>query len=842
MQNKSKIDQIHELLPKHLNSKTNENWKAVVEALGEQDQNAADLVSQVRKQFFIKTASRPYLDRLASNNKIARPRLVGMDDTSFRQYIPVLSYQPKQVKLIIDKLLDIFFFKESTTAFVTSTTFEPFALNDGWELELSVDEQYFDRVVFKSSDFTNINAASANEIVATINRQAKYLYATSYYDSITKNTFIRFFTNTIGSKGSLRITGGRANIALKFDGFINDAGNGSNTEWLVTKIGNEITFKYVSGANPGIDKLQEEDLIIINMPENNGSFVIKSVDLVESSIKFNSIFGSTGVFTQTNENNMKFIRPQKFVAYLNPRRAIVWETTSGELTVEMPTSPPVVKRSLKGSIHINGAFSQMSNRISDTSLKVVNALQFPESGTFLIERVDEIIQRIDTISENEIVSTKNNTRLQYGDQLYSYSSRVSLITTGNTVSGSNQIVNLASTLGINEGDQVYSSVFPKYTVITSITGSIVNTSFPATGTTSSAPVKFLGNTLTGITPNLPIASGLNELTLTSLSRNSNIINGTTLSPHGYKIGDTMVISGSSGIQVSTTTGDTVQNSNIVSNISNMSGVAPGIVVSGPGIPLGSMILSSTANTITINQLVTSTVVSSPITLSENLNAGAVLTTASGNTFSFLKLGTNGSATIPGTARTERMGLASSGSKIIITNAIPSSVSRILGTYMWDKAATFVLSSNTATINDAIKAGKIIRLINTSINSISPNGGYLIFDYGRNNQEGPVRFLYKPTENTIAIDPSYTFKHNHEVGSTIVAINKKGPHQVSNNAAEYSAYITDPSEARFILQDLIRSVKSAGIFVNFLIRYPEQIFGVLDVYNQQGLGAGEPFKQ
>ena len=36
MNNKGKIDQIHDLLPKHLNSKSNTNWKALVDALGEQ--------------------------------------------------------------------------------------------------------------------------------------------------------------------------------------------------------------------------------------------------------------------------------------------------------------------------------------------------------------------------------------------------------------------------------------------------------------------------------------------------------------------------------------------------------------------------------------------------------------------------------------------------------------------------------------------------------------------------------------------------------------------------------------------------------------------------------------
>jgi hypothetical protein len=151
-------------------------------------------------------------------------------------------------------------------------------------------------------------------------------------------------------------------------------------------------------------------------------------------------------------------------------------------------------------------------------------------------------------------------------------------------------------------------------------------------------------------------------------------------------------------------------------------------------------------------------------------------------------------------------------------------------------ATFVLSSNTSQISDAIQAGKIVRLLNITTNDISKNGGFLIFDYGRNTQEGPVRFLYKPTDNTIALDPSYTFKHNHSVDSPIVAISRKGPHQMNARATEYPPYVTDPSEARFILQDLIRSVKSTGIFVNFLVRYPEQLYSTLDVY-QSGIDPG-----
>ena len=105
--NRTKVDRIHDNMSRFFRTRQNPNWKALVEALGESDQQLSDLVEEVRKQFFVKTASRPYLDRLGSNVKVSRPRFVGMDDPTFRKYVPILAYQPKQVKLVLDLLLDV---------------------------------------------------------------------------------------------------------------------------------------------------------------------------------------------------------------------------------------------------------------------------------------------------------------------------------------------------------------------------------------------------------------------------------------------------------------------------------------------------------------------------------------------------------------------------------------------------------------------------------------------------------------------------------------------------------------------------------------------------------------
>ena len=851
-QNKNKTDFLHSQLPTHLNSKTNANWSALIGAFGERDQEVSDLIEEVRKQFFIKTSSRPYLDRLAANNKISRPRFVGMDDESFKQYIPVLSYQPKQVKLIIDKLLDVFFFKESTTAFITSQNGAPFLFEDSWELSLIVDEEHLERIQLNESDFTDISNATIDETIAAINRQAKRFYATSYYDSASKKSYIRIFTNTVGSKGSLRILGGRLNTALKFNGFIENAGQGSDTEWIATKIGDEVTLQYVSGTSPGLEYVQADDIVIINLSGIEGSFSIQEIDLYNNSIKFKNLLAVAGSYTQSSDNQVKFIRPNKYVAYLNPRRAISWETSPGEIIIEMPTSPPVVKRSLKGSSHINGAFSEMINKNSDTSLTVKDAYLFPESGKFFMQKVDEIVTKIETISLSETVSYKNESRLQFPIDVYSYSDRTILDTIGDIDTGNYTITNLASTIGLEIGQQVSMVGLPPYTKIVGIDGNVVYVSHPAESSSSAIAVRFLGNVLNGISPSLPSLASENEYTLTYLSRTSNVISCITATNHNYAIGDNVIITACSGIPV-TITADFTDGSNIVTNVSDMSYVAVGMHIYNSALPSGAYITSIGSNSFTLDTNVDFSYVS--FSLDEtpliddmidfdtlyfstlNLNT-EVLFEVNGtyeiievglNTFSFYLNGIDGVAEEPGISRVEKLGLSNSGSKIIVSSSINEEHSRIKGPYIWNTTAPYVLSANKAQIFSGIQGGKIVKLITTSNNDMPKDGGYVIFDYGLETEEGPVRYLYKPTDTTLAIDPSYTFKYNHNYGSYITQISKKGPHAISSNGAEYAPYITNPSEARFILEDLIRSIKSAGIFINFLVRYPEQLYATIDVY-------------
>jgi hypothetical protein len=186
--------------------------------------------------------------------------------------------------------------------------------------------------------------------------------------------------------------------------------------------------------------------------------------------------------------------------------------------------------------------------------------------------------------------------------------------------------------------------------------------------------------------------------------------------------------------------------------------------------------------------------------------------------------------IAGTVSKEYSQLAPNGSKVLVTSASGADITNIKGPYVWQADAPFTLSADTSTTTTAIVAGKSYKSLTLGSNNIPAGPGYLVFNYGQNNQEGPVRYLYKIADNIVALDPSYTFQQFHSTGTSIVAVSKMGPHALSGRGDEYPPYITNPPDARKQLQDLINSVASAGIFIDFIIRYPNQLYGTLEVYD------------
>jgi hypothetical protein len=284
----------------------------------------------------------------------------------------------------------------------------------------------------------------------------------------------------------------------------------------------------------------------------------------------------------------------------------------------------------------------------------------------------------------------------------------------------------------------------------------------------------VGNELQNITPNLPNLASTNTFNLVSANRDaSNTITAITSTPHNFNVNDYAIIDGAT------------------------QGIGTGI---------------STNGTWKITE---------------------ITSTTEFKAYSFS--GPSGArASTGGTVRVEKEGVSSNGGLMILRSSMLDE--QVVGPYLWDTSADFVLSSLTTTLTSEITAGTTQRSIQVNANDIPNEEGKLIFDFGTEFQEGPVRYLFKPSSSTLALDPSYVFQYNHDIGSSVTKIRRRGGIQFDGRGSEYAPYITDPSAARQILQELMQELKSVGVFINFLVRYPELFYATLDVY-QSGVDPG-----
>lgn len=411
------------LLPAIFNARQNRNWKALIEAIGQNDESVAFLIEQVKNEVFLKTSSGIYLERNGSNFGVPKPEGVAISDEKYREYVPIMSYYPKQIASTIGKLLQLFFSEEYTNAYIETLNSAPYNLSDGYDLSYVVDNYKQEHVIFESNDFLDITNATAEEVVAVINRSVKHSFANVIEDNINKgNKYIRIYTNTIGREGFIEINGGVSNIFMHFEGFNVNAGNGTDTEWNITKVGDLMKYKYIGNMTPDLYKVEAGDLIASIIPGNMGCFEIERVDLGDQSVFFRNPFGTAIVsYTQSSSNEVKFIKPYRSNVYKRLTRALMWEINPNEFKIEIPTSPSIMNKKLQGAIHLNGMASKVDNIPSNTTLELNNIDGWENTGTFTAEWVVKIPNQYVTATGSvEEDPTLTKTKRSFKETIYSY--------------------------------------------------------------------------------------------------------------------------------------------------------------------------------------------------------------------------------------------------------------------------------------------------------------------------------------------------------------------------------------------------------------------------------------
>ena len=135
--------------------------------------------------------------------------------------------------------------------------------------------------------------------------------------------------------------------------------------------------------------------------------------------------------------------------------------------------------------------------------------------------------------------------------------------------------------------------------------------------------------------------------------------------------------------------------------------------------------------------------------------------------------------------------------------------------------TFTITKQKSVLQQIVSKGNVFTSIAVDSTSLIANpSGELIFGFGTSLQEGPIRYRGIPNTSTILLDPSYTFKNNHAVGTIINVISKKEPFVPQRDGKDLAIYLTSPSGAREIVQAILRTLAAAGIIIKFKILSPK----------------------
>ena len=339
------------------------NAQGLIAALAAGDETNFENGRLIGDQLHRSTASGIYLDRRMADYGLRRPTNVGLGDSAFRQ----LGLKITNRKVTLNALLEVlnaYYGQDSCRAHATSAIGEPFVLQDGWVLTLTIDGSLAVTVPIKASDYSNVAAATATEVAAVITRWLKLngsgAYSLAFFDPNTGLAFVRIYSGALGLAGSVAVTGGEAQNILQFPTLLTQGKTGDT--WVVSKSLPGITrFTLSSNAtSTDLSQVQVGDYANIFGSEwaaaNRGTWTVVNIDiryLTGTLTQYFEVANSTGAVQSTAltvGTDLMFFRPQVESINLRldgdavSRAAIVSVTRPNEIDVQLPTTTIAVSR------------------------------------------------------------------------------------------------------------------------------------------------------------------------------------------------------------------------------------------------------------------------------------------------------------------------------------------------------------------------------------------------------------------------------------------------------------------------------------------------------------------
>lgn len=145
-----------------------------------------------------------------------------------------------------------------------------------------------------------------------------------------------------------------------------------------------------------------------------------------------------------------------------------------------------------------------------------------------------------------------------------------------------------------------------------------------------------------------------------------------------------------------------------------------------------------------------------------------------------------------------------------------------GSFFFDPGGvSYAVSGQKAETEENLIKGDVYTKVTVDDASNIPNEpGFLIFDWGKENEEQPVKYLGRPNDKTILLDPGYQFQKTHLSGTSVNVLSELSSTTPAKDGDDLPIYLTSPSGARQVVQEILRTLAAAGVIINFIILLPQ----------------------
>lgn len=140
-------------------------------------------------------------------------------------------------------------------------------------------------------------------------------------------------------------------------------------------------------------------------------------------------------------------------------------------------------------------------------------------------------------------------------------------------------------------------------------------------------------------------------------------------------------------------------------------------------------------------------------------------------------------------------------------------------YALDPTSGVTIDDNQTPLTTAIVPGPAPSTISVGTVNIEDAPGYLVLDFGYEDESPPIRYLGTAGPNTIRLDPGYTFNRGYPINTNVSLLLSKTPYAPTSTLNTGVAYLTASSAGRIAASADIDDIKAVGVLVNKTVLYP-----------------------